>query len=72
MAVPGGDVLVSGLRVCQGCSTSMLGVAVLRVFNMSSDILVPCDWDGCVTTTWWFRGDVVLVHGITEISLTSS
>ena len=40
MAVPGRDVLVSGLRVCQRYSTSMLGFAVLRVFNVSSDILV--------------------------------
>ena len=40
MAVPGRDVLVSGLRVCHRYSTSMLGFAVLRVFNVSSDILV--------------------------------
>ena len=40
MAVPGRDVLVSGLRVCQRYSTSMLVVAVLRVVNVSSDILV--------------------------------
>ena len=40
MAVPGRDVLVSGLRVCQRYSTSMLSFPVLRVFNVSSDILV--------------------------------
>ena len=28
--------------------------------------------DGFVTTTLWFRGDIVSRHGITEVSLTSS